>query len=65
MKDPKVPKLQKREPIATPDSNEVKQAGDLEIERLRKKSGRGSTFFSNPSMRSGFAGGMANKTGSV
>ena len=65
MKEPKTPKLQKSVPIATPDSDEVKQAGDMELERLRKKKGRGNTFFTNPSMRSGFAGGMANKTGSV
>lgn len=65
MGSPSTPKLEKRVAVATPDSDEVKQAGDAELERLRKKQGRGSTFLSNPAMQTGFSGGFAKQTGGV
>lgn len=62
---PKVKEPEKKAAPITPESDEVKAAGQLELDRQREKSGRGSMFFTNPMMKTGFAGGFGSKTGSV
>ncbi len=64
-KTPDMPEVKKSAAPVTPESAEVKAAGQRELEALRKKEGRGSTFYTNPAMRTGFSGGYGDKTGSV
>ena len=64
----KAPDLPKQKPKAapvTPESEEVRAAGQRAVDAQRKKSGRMSTFLTNPSGATGYAGGYNKPTGSV
>lgn len=61
-----LPETPKTSAPVTPESKEVKAAGQQELDALRQKQGRGSTFFTNPAMQSGFVGSSyGTNTGSV
>ena len=64
-KTPDTPKVEKRPAPVTPESSDVKAAGDRQLQELRAKRGRGASYFTNPEMRTGFSGGFASKTGSA
>ena len=60
-----LPKPEKRAAPVTPESEEVRAAGQMQLDEIRAKQGRGSTFFTNPAMQTGFSGGYGSTTGSV
>ena len=65
MKTPDMPEPEKKAAPVTPESEEVRAAGQMQLDEIRAKQGRGSTFFTNPAMKTGFSGGYGSNTGSV
>lgn len=65
-KTPDMPEPVKRSAPVTPESEEVQAAGQRQLTEMREKQGRGSTFYTNPAMKTGFSGAQyGSNTGSV
>jgi hypothetical protein len=65
--EPDLPTPKKRAAPITPEDPAVKAAGERELEEQQRRQGRGSLFFTNPAMKTGFSGGSGygQNTGSV
>lgn len=62
----KIPPKQEDKPApVTKESDAVKSAGQRVVDSQKTKTGRSSTYVTNPAMKTGFTGVLNKKTGSV